>query len=443
MVIQRKSSGLTLTTVIMAMSLLSYVFLYGLNAFMARYLGPEGYGQYSIAIQVLSIAMWFSLLGTNNSSKRYLSKFLQQNNDEQVLQYIGWNLKYVAYTFSACIVISLLLCAAMLVLDHTNVKELNSYELALYMFWVAPLFGLSTWLCGVLLNNDNVLASYAINNLLYFALFLFFSYCAYLFIPLHINNLQILGVFFAVAIVWLAIVSLVTLKHLPVLRLLTREHLKAVKIYDSLPWLKTAIRLALVNLVYVLMAASQFFIIRMTTGNNKQVALFAACYTIASFFSVLAHAIYTPIKAHISHLSSTREGCNLLQKKINMANSIMLLLSVVILTLLYFYGAEFLHHFGASFVVAKQPLLLLAVAFSLSGFAFLASYILSYSGLESHLLKINIVIFFIQVVLGVGLTYYYGLIGIVLSVLITAVLVCFIYSISIRTKLPLKPFSLF
>jgi O-antigen/teichoic acid export membrane protein len=65
--------------VLLGLNTSSYLINYSLNVILARHLSAHIYGDYSVAIKVLTIMVELALFGTQVGTKRFLAKYLDLN----------------------------------------------------------------------------------------------------------------------------------------------------------------------------------------------------------------------------------------------------------------------------------------------------------------------------------------------------------------------------
>lgn len=121
------------TVVVFAGNLLSVLILALSAIIVARFLGPEGYGVYSVSLVVSSIVMIFSDFGVDAALVKFVSKFRALNRDDLVKAVVVKSLA-----------VKVLLSAFLTVLNFILARELSNYligrpELADYVRLTSPL----------------------------------------------------------------------------------------------------------------------------------------------------------------------------------------------------------------------------------------------------------------------------------------------------------------
>ncbi len=121
------------TVVVFAGNLLSVLFLALSAIVVARFLGPEGYGVYSVSLVVPSIVMIFSDFGIEAALIKFVSKFKALNRDDLVKTVVVKSLA-----------VKLMLGVSLTILNFVLAKELSNYligrpELVEYVRLTSPL----------------------------------------------------------------------------------------------------------------------------------------------------------------------------------------------------------------------------------------------------------------------------------------------------------------
>ncbi|RUR09885.1 oligosaccharide flippase family protein [Legionella sp. km772] len=123
---------------LLVIAVFGYVMKYIMNIVLSQHLSAERYGDFSIALKILALTSSLALLGTNSSTVRFISSYLQDKRTLKLKSFIEWNVKLVRYSFFICLLIGGLSIGIMHVLHWWNWKDITSYHLAIYMLWVTP-----------------------------------------------------------------------------------------------------------------------------------------------------------------------------------------------------------------------------------------------------------------------------------------------------------------
>lgn len=107
----------------------SFVLFIGLNIFLARALGPEGFGQWSFFFSVITIIFLLSYFGINSSSQKFAAQYNKTNELKPVL----------ASSFRLRIAVSLLFSILLLLLHRPLALLLGRPEFEPLFLYAVPL----------------------------------------------------------------------------------------------------------------------------------------------------------------------------------------------------------------------------------------------------------------------------------------------------------------
>ncbi len=432
------AKNLTSTPIAIVIMLIGFACNYLLGIFLAQTLGARHYGEYSLAAQILKLVAFIALLGTAMSDKQYLANFLRQKNEADVLIYIRWNLKLIRVTYTICWLVALASFLTMIILHYYGVHDIRKYNLAVYMLWISPLAASIFLLCSYLLANNNFLWSSFLQNILINASYLIYFYIAFKLWPNNIDNIKIILVFFVSSCSVLIICWYLTYKKISLLKEISLRDVFYNKMERHADWLKTSIRLAISNITYYLTTTLIFFLLQIILHHQESIAYYSACLTICAVIWILGTAIALPFQPIISTLMQTADGKNTLQRKINRANLLALILFSLISLLIISYSGKILLLFGPDFIAATTTLNILLAATLFNTMFIIGQLILSYSGYSKEVMVYRLITFFVTIILGVLLTFYYGINGMAAAFLIAMLLGLVLITVTVRVKTAIR-----
>ncbi len=420
------------TLVIITIAVTAFALNYLLGTFLARKMGSTYYGEYALAVQVLLLIAFITLLGTSISDKQYLANFLSKNKQEMVIDYIRWNISLLRFSYLICWLIATASLITMLVLHYYGVRDIHKYNLVVYMFWIGPLFASILLLCSYLLANKNYILSSFLQQIILTVCYLVYFFIAFELWPHDIDNLKIVLVFFLTSTTTFGLCLYLTIKKI--------RSIKEVKLWETLfkkmqqrnEWLVTSIRLDIVYLVYYLLTTSMFFLLQYILHAQKYTGYFSACFTISTMLWIIASSISLPFQPIISTLIETPAGREQLQTKINKANFLATLLFVITITALVLFSDKILLLFGQDFIVAKHTLYVLMAATVACGAFIIGQMILSYGGFSKQIMIYRIITYLVTIGLGIPLTYTFGMIGMAISYLLAMLTGLILIAIKVR-----------
>ena len=389
---------------------------YIFKVILTHYLTPSLFGDFNLALRVLTILTALSLLGTNISSMRFLSDYLHLRQDERVGHYIKWNIRIIRISFVICVVTAIVSYTSMYLLHIWNIKDIRSYHLSVYMLWLAPLASTLS-----LLNTYLLCANYPVNyaivaNSSNFSSMIFFLVLVALYKVEEIDSLLLIIVLASGFFLLILLDVYFIMKNAPYLfgHILHSISIKKPAKIDP-DWHSVSIRLAINGLLIVFLYSLDIIILKLISPYPGSAGLYAATLTIAGSLFVIPRYIYSPIKAAVARFIATAEGRQFLEQTLKKSNQLLFGITIFLALIILIYSKSLLHHFGAGYVQADTALKILVVGFVVDAFAQPARAVLPYAGQETALLLFNGLTLLIAVVLGAILTYFYDMTGIAIA----------------------------
>lgn len=398
-----------------------YFSRYFLALYLTHHLTPIQYGDFVIAMRVLSVMATLSLLGTDVSASRFLTIFFGDSKQDHAYDYIKWNLQLVSVSFMCCVLIAIIALASMTITHWIGIKHIATYHLSVYMLWVAPFSALvslfANFLLGLKLHYTSTINNAVIRQLL----MLFFIFFAVLFFDVSLNNLQITVLIFC-AMVSLVILEVIQLRvNAPyIFNIDLYRFWRERKSYDK-QWLSTSLNLIIINLMPSIILFAEIVIVKLFAPNAIDTGIYAIALMIASVVYIITINAYAHIQPRISLLIKTDVGKAQLQSLFNKSNlAVFAILSITTFLLIYF-SKSLLQHFGEHYQHAQIPLIILIVANGIAALAKSSNIIMSYSGKEKQLLNATIFSFILLLALLIPATIFYGITGTAIATVVVCV----------------------
>jgi O-antigen/teichoic acid export membrane protein len=145
-------------------ALVGFFLQFGLGIFLARQLTESLYGDYNVAMKLLSILVILALYGTNTTANRFLAKYLKRHETNASGKYLAWNVKLLSVTFSVSLVVAMLAFIVMWILHYFNVQHINHYHLAVYSLWLVPFYAIAMIINSFLVSSEHAQISTFYSN---------------------------------------------------------------------------------------------------------------------------------------------------------------------------------------------------------------------------------------------------------------------------------------
>ena len=196
-----------------------------------------------------------------------------------------------------------------------------------------------------------------------------------------------------------------------------------------------------VLLVFNLMFIIDILIIEWIHPSEHATGYYAAILVISTIMWEVPKAITLYLAPKITPLLKTKKYHDL-QLILNTTNRISLPVIAVLFIIIVIFSYSLLAQFGPMYTHVQAPLIILCTGYLIGATALANARILMF--IDSKLtLILNITQVGLLVVFGIVLTYFFGLIGMSLSVLIASTCNTIIMYYFVNKKIPIKPFGIF
>jgi O-antigen/teichoic acid export membrane protein len=431
--------------VLVALSLVSYLVKFGFNIFLARYLDKGLYGDFIIGLKTFTLVSALLLLGTGTASKRFLASYLKRSDEKNVVGYLAWNL-HLVFIAGVIFLIFLFITTLLLMAFHLfDMQRFESYHLAMYMLFIAPLGVIALLFASYLQRNNNVYWYSFLIRGARFWLFSFLFLVATYFMELALDLPQLWGIILLAYLILILFESVLLFLRMP--RGLLGNTLNALKtkknkIYDA-SWKKTSSHLIFNQVIFLLLTVIDLYIVEIFDPQEMAVDHYAAVSVISGVIWIIAIGISQFIAPMVSH-SLEAGNHKELQKAIDQGNAVNGIVIAIIFSAILSYGQLLLGIFGPHYLTAASysALAIMSLGYFIGTFSGSSVLLLSYSGHEKCLTKISAVELSTLTILCVILTIRYGIVGAAMASSIS-ILIKTIYFVRVaKSKLKLKPLSI-
>lgn len=392
------------------LSLLTYASKCALNLFLAHHLARDIYGDFSVAIRLLSVMVTLTLFGTDIGSQRFFGKFINTGQHTNATAYVAWNFKLLTITFSVAITIALLSSIIMVGLHTLGLNNINNYHLAVYSLWLVPLAAIVSLLSSYLLFSEHLYLATILSKALKYSVQLVLFLSSIFFLQPVLSNLNI-ALILLITFLSLLVIAMVSFNQ-EIASILQLGLQQAHQTSLDQNWLKTSGHLIANTLLVGLLAAIDLLIIEMFGFNEVMVGDYAAILTIVGILWVIPTGILQGLKPQFSTLLSTPEGIQLLEKKLIDTNRITIGACIFLGTGIILFAKKLLGLFGPDYTHASTALIIMATGVTLSCIGRIITTVLVYGGYEKLVVRWTTICILILVGFGIPSTYYFGTNGI-------------------------------
>jgi len=391
--------------------ILGYLCKYALNAFLSHNLAPFMLGQFNIGMRVLWIISSVAILGTNSAAIRFLSYYIDHGHQENVYNFIHWNMRVIRVPFMICIILAMATFCLMSGMHIWNIKEIRSYHIAVYMLIISPLYSLVILFGSYLFCLNHGLLNLFIQSIVYLLFALFFALFI-LFFNIEVSNYLFLFVLFSGYLSILTVKLIYIYHYAPFIFKAMLAPVNKQEMKSLLPnWLSMSVQQLFNGLLSSIIFSLDLLIVEFVYPGKDEAGLFVVALTIASILLVLPRNIYYLLKKNVFELISSDDGKQQLENQVRELNRISIVITLILVVGLLTVVNNLLLHYGSVYLEAKPTFLVLLLDFSITALSWPATSILAYAGFESSLLKLSVLQLVIILVLGIVLTHLFGIIG--------------------------------
>lgn len=395
-------------------SFIGLLFVFGMRLIfgvvVARLLGAEGYGLYTLGFTIITTLSLFSVLGLSEAAVRYIPIAVREKHDSELLGIIQVSLA-LPFIISLVLAGLLLLLAepiAYLLFDDPQLTQiLRLFSISLPFLVLTRIFES--------INRGFKKMQYIV----YSSQITFHTVKMCLTIFLIFVGLAVIGVVIAfdiAAVIAFALLVYFTNKLYPLKRSWNTANRK------SSMMLKYSIPIYLSQLISKLGSNLEIIMLGIL-GTTMGVGIYAATYKLSVIGIMFSGSIIEISAPIISDIYSRDEGIHHLQNFIQTITRWSVLLNIPIFLTLVLFSESLLTIFGEEFAAGTSALIILAFGFLISAIALSSRTVINMSG-HTRLSFINSVIFLgSNLVLDLLLIPTWGVTGAALAVTLSIVLV--------------------
>ena len=273
-----------------------FVTNYFINVLLARWLGPDEYGDYSVAINVILLASIIFLLGRDYLLVRFLPKYIHKGHWRFARGLINRDMKGMIAVGLIMVLISALFAVILIPFLHVDFKLFEFLHPVLYFLWIIPLFGFAVYLAKLLRSLKHIYLSVVLvrflNPVIFTILFCLFFYFY-----------KEIGIYHVLFLYGISIMLVILFQLFFCSMLIPKQIIKTRPRYDKKVWRLEATQLLFANFLITAFFSMQIVLFEVFSHNEKQIGIYAAVLVINSFYMLIASAVAYVISPFISPLA--------------------------------------------------------------------------------------------------------------------------------------------
>lgn len=395
-----------------------------LNIILSRHLSIDHYANISLALRLINILSFSILLGTSDSSAKSFRDIIIKRRKEEIGRYISWNLNYISKPLISSIIVAFIL---FFTLDPLNLFSWGYDEFYIeflpFIFLTAPFLALirlyaSFIRCYKKFNVSRFIEGMAFSILT--IIFLLIDYKIYHVDPT--NEFITVRVLFRSYLLVSLISTLYIAIYLPEIfsKIKDRIHQKQIRY----TWICDAKLHAKNLLLFNLNSNISVILVGVFAYNTNSLAFFTVALLISQFISLVPSAIFVDFIPDINDAMKTSQTLKKFGSQWRQCSTLNFICTCLIAFILFYFSEQILSIFGKDFTTNDAVMMLNIVLFGqtlrcLFGYNQL---LLCFTDLINKLTKIDLISFFMQLLLSILLFTKFGIQGIALGFSISMVL---------------------
>ncbi|MCD6048031.1 MAG: putative rane associated protein [Gammaproteobacteria bacterium] len=414
----------------LGMATLGFIAQYLFNIFLARFLSPIDYGDFSIVTSTAAFWGVLLLLGHNQSSVRLFPPYLKDEKWDFAKTLLGYYRRYLVISCS----ITFFIGVTVYLFLHYYKNSIGQVHLVWHYLWLIPLISLmrffSPFLCSIRRPGFS-LATFKFYPCFFALVVSCFIY--FVFYPFTLEK----AVFAFTLATLLTILLQIFIVKISLPRALWLAKPLPSKPYVGL-WFITSVQFLFINLFFQCQQPIILLVLKLAYKNSAVVGTLSAIFSLTEimFLSSLGcSSVFGPLIS----LAKNNNDFGELQRLNNIGNLIMTGVSLILFFIFMVWGKTFLGHFGKAYTQGYTALLIVTAANGIRLATGMALYLLKFAGDTNFLAKITAITNIVLIGFGFALCYYYGLIGAAWTIFAVQCVFAIIYGVLIKVKLGIKP----
>ena len=402
--------------------------LFGFTMFLTNFYSAENVGRYDFVRSTIMVLGGLTLMGTNQSII-YYSGLLKARKSIESIRIIYFKMLIIIFALSL-IILGLFTALFNELIINEVFKNPDSFSLIQKSILALFFFALT------MLNIDTIRAlNKTMLSEMYRSLFRYLPVLVFAIILLLTNNEHLLVEVYLSGFLLLSFSSSFRIYRL--FNALEKPN-KNSEIFSTIEIFKTSFPMALSAIAYFIMQSIDIIILSIYEGFD-QIAYYSVSVKLAMVTTLALMSVNIVIAPRIAEIYEKKEFQSL-QQLIKHSTRIIFLISICVLSILFFFSEEILHLFGEGYVVAKNALIFLLAAQFFNSLSGPGAIYLNMTGRQKTLNKVLITGLAINIALNFYLIPTHGINGAAMATLISLIVWNSITTLLIFSKDKIKIF---
>lgn len=389
-------------------SLIAFCLSFEINFLLTALLTPNAYGDASLVLAWLSILGSVIVLGLDQTSLRFLSGYIDTQNETRLYQFMAWGLNHIKWPmFGTCA-----LGMALIVSQYYLYPNQSQGLLIPCLLLATPLLGLSNWFASLLLAYRKTSHATFIQYLAFpLTLVIILASCY----AMHVTTLSVTSIY-CIYIIALLIIFGISLsycnKRIPSFKAMLIQRKTQGDVSIQSQWIDCACRQAGSMLIYNLVVNLDLLIMGVAGNHTDTLGHYTLAVAISDIIWLIPQSLFQYLRSEVEGSLKSSSQTETLQKMWDKTFAFNAILSIVITGLILVNIDTILALFGPEYAPTKPLLQVLVVGNFLAALLGCPSIALRYTGHVNKLVYINFATAIIMVALSMTFIPVFGLIGV-------------------------------
>ena len=410
--------------------LFSYVANYVTNIVLARALGGDEFGEYSMVVYVVQILATISLLGLDYALVKFIPLYIYKGDWANAAGFLRYSIRFLLKSSVAVFTFGVIIAGLSYYFDEINFLPIK-HDHVFFFLWFVSFIAIADFLKKGLNSFQHP----------YLSLILTVQFFQPLMIVM-IYGLKKLGPtinLYSMMLLYLVVVIVTIIVDLIVVYFKTPKKIRMVQPEYQTYWSKSAISILISVLLINNINAIGVIISRTFSHGEFDSGTLSAIILICGFMMIAVAAIKLTLEPLLA--IAAEQGKEKLQSLVNMVCLFVLSLSGVWFIIIVLYGRSLLASFNSVFVSGYVPLLILSGATLFTSVFSISLSLLKYAGGHENKSTYSTIIgLSALIIIGSITTYYYGIWGSVITMSLIHVVITLYFAYLAKESFAIRPF---
>lgn len=436
--------------ILATVGVLGYGIVALVNVVLSRIMGSALFGDYHVALSVLSMMAAVVLVGSDMAATRFIPHLHRTGDHGRLGDFFAWNLRWLMRSFGLGLVVALAVLGFAILFDSLGVRSIDDYHLAFFVIWLAPAAAAAQLLGSYFVSLGHSVVGAVSRTFAIDTLMLVFVLLAVLVIGLPsegnlgIRNGAVILAIWALSYLCLIVGQLLLMRlHEPAIYALLKDAARAPAADADRTWSKTSRTMLITAINVIVVWHIDIVIVELLAPDENATGYYAALLIIVRVLYLVPHYVLYTLRSKIGYAFDKPEEYPALQHALHGVNLVIVVGSSIAFAGVMLFHGPILDLFGPGFRSAGPALMIMSTGVFLAVILQPARVVVMMSGGEK--IGSRITGFGAMAIVGFGAaaTYFWSFTGMaaVTGIVMVAQNIAF-YAVARRRLEGIRPLSL-